>query len=110
MQDRVAPQTPIANLLLAGAWTFPGGGMSAAMLSGVEAARLALGLMENQAITTMFMPTEFEQGEEIMSETKPPTNCNGHIQQSLGSAPAFWSHDFIPRLTQHESLLQSRKM
>ena len=89
---RLAQQTPLANLFLAGAWSFPGGGMSAAMLSGVEAARLALGHLENKTVTTMFMPTEFGQTEEFMSATTllPGNgNGNGHQTQSLGSAPAF---------------------
>ncbi|MBI4675874.1 MAG: NAD(P)/FAD-dependent oxidoreductase [Chloroflexi bacterium] len=63
---RLAHRTPIANLFLAGAWTFPGGGMSAAMLSGVEAARLAIGRLENKKVSTMFMPTEFGQTEETL--------------------------------------------
>lgn len=58
---RLSQKTPIQNLFLAGAWSFPGGGMSAAMLSGVEAARLAMGHLENRSVTTMFMPTEFGQ-------------------------------------------------
>jgi prolycopene isomerase len=90
---RLAQQTPLQNLFLAGAWTFPGGGMSAAMLSGVEAARLAIAHLENKSVTTMFMPTEFGQAEEIMSETTPTPKNNGNGNrrqpQSLGSAPAF---------------------
>lgn len=47
--DQVGPgrpsaATPIAGLLLAGHWTRPGGGVYGALASGVEAARLALGL------------------------------------------------------------------
>lgn len=38
MLKRLPQQTPIENLLLAGAWTFPGGGQSAVMASGVLAA------------------------------------------------------------------------
>jgi phytoene dehydrogenase-like protein len=47
--DQVGPgrpgaATPVAGLLLAGHWTQPGGGVYGVLASGVEAARLALGL------------------------------------------------------------------
>ncbi|MFH1465376.1 MAG: FAD-dependent oxidoreductase [Pseudomonadota bacterium] len=38
MNHRMPQQTPIENLLLAGAWTFPGGGQSAVLSSGAIAA------------------------------------------------------------------------
>ncbi len=38
MMKRLPQKTPIDNLILAGAWTFPGGGQSAVMASGVLAA------------------------------------------------------------------------
>jgi all-trans-retinol 13,14-reductase len=38
MNNRLPQQTPIENLLLAGAWTFPGGGQSAVLSSGSIAA------------------------------------------------------------------------
>jgi phytoene desaturase len=41
---RPAATTPVAGLLLAGHWTQPGGGVYGVLASGVEAARLALGL------------------------------------------------------------------
>jgi prolycopene isomerase len=41
---RPAAQTPLPGLLLAGHWTQPGGGVYGVLASGVEAARLALGL------------------------------------------------------------------
>ena len=41
---RPAATTPLPGLLLAGHWTQPGGGVYGALTSGVEAARLALGL------------------------------------------------------------------
>jgi phytoene dehydrogenase-like protein len=39
---RLPQQTPIDNLLLAGAWTFPGGGQSAVISSGTAAADMVL--------------------------------------------------------------------
>jgi all-trans-retinol 13,14-reductase len=36
------PKTPIKNLYLAGAWTFPGGGQSAVITSGIMAAKTIL--------------------------------------------------------------------
>ncbi len=51
---RLPARTPIENLFLAGAWTNPGGGMSAAMLSGVEAARLAQGYLEATPVRSIF--------------------------------------------------------
>jgi prolycopene isomerase len=38
MDVRLPQQTPIENVLLAGSWTFPGGGQSAVMISGTMAA------------------------------------------------------------------------
>ncbi len=42
MDNRMPQQTPIDNLLLAGAWTFPGGGQSAVLVSGMVAAKLVM--------------------------------------------------------------------
>lgn len=42
---RLTEATPIANLFLAGAWTVPGGGQSAALLSGMDAAKHTLGFL-----------------------------------------------------------------
>ncbi|NLH49460.1 MAG: FAD-dependent oxidoreductase [Myxococcales bacterium] len=39
---RLSQQTPIDNLLLAGAWTFPGGGQAAVISSGMSAAGMVL--------------------------------------------------------------------
>jgi prolycopene isomerase len=41
-QRRLAQETPVAGLYLAGAWTFPGGGQSAVMTSGLNAANLVI--------------------------------------------------------------------
>ena len=42
MLKRLKQKTPIKNVYLAGAWTFPGGGQSAVLLSGLEASRAIL--------------------------------------------------------------------
>ncbi len=42
MQKRLAQKTPVANLFLAGAWTLPGPGQSAVIMSGRDAARAIL--------------------------------------------------------------------
>ncbi|MDD5224016.1 MAG: NAD(P)/FAD-dependent oxidoreductase [bacterium] len=42
MFKRLPQKTPIDNLYLAGAWTFPGGGQSAVLLSGLETAKMIL--------------------------------------------------------------------
>lgn len=39
---RLKPESPIKNLYMAGAWTYPGAGIQAAMFSGVNAAKLVL--------------------------------------------------------------------
>ena len=39
---RLEQQTPIKNLYLAGAWTYPGGGVSAVLNSGLQAAKMIL--------------------------------------------------------------------
>jgi prolycopene isomerase len=42
MTNRLPQETPIENLFLVGAWTFPGGGQSTVMNSGRSAARLVI--------------------------------------------------------------------
>ena len=42
MQKRLKQKTPIDNLYLAGAWTLPGPGQSAVIMSGRDAARAIL--------------------------------------------------------------------
>jgi prolycopene isomerase len=42
MLNRLPQETPIDNLYLAGAWTFPSGGQSAVLVSGLSAAKLIL--------------------------------------------------------------------
>jgi len=42
MMNRLPQETPIDNLYLAGAWTFPGGGQSAVLVSGLGAAAMIL--------------------------------------------------------------------
>jgi len=39
MLNRLPQETPIDNLYLAGAWTFPGGGQSAVLMSGLQASK-----------------------------------------------------------------------
>ncbi len=48
MQSRLPQQTPIHNLLLAGAWTFPGCGQSAVLVSGSLAADAILKKVQRQ--------------------------------------------------------------
>jgi prolycopene isomerase len=48
MGNRMPQQTPIENLLLAGAWTFPGGGQSAVLSSGAIAAMAIVAADEAQ--------------------------------------------------------------
>jgi hypothetical protein len=45
---RLNEETPIPNLFLTGAWTVPGGGQSAVLLSGVDAARHTLRYLEHK--------------------------------------------------------------
>ena len=40
--NRLPQATPIPNLFLAGSWTYPSGGQSAALQSGLQAAKLVL--------------------------------------------------------------------
>ncbi len=49
---RLQAKTPISNLFLTGAWTF-GGGMSAALMSGRETAKIALGYMDGTEVVLM---------------------------------------------------------
>jgi len=45
-QNRLQSKTPVPNLYLAGAWTFPGGGQSAVMIGGAMAAQAILADMK----------------------------------------------------------------
>ena len=69
---RLPARTPIDNLFLAGAWTNPGGGMSAAMLSGVEAARLAQGYLEATPVRSIFFSTLPADALEADGDASPP--------------------------------------
>jgi phytoene dehydrogenase-like protein len=40
--NRLPQETPVKNLILAGAWTFPGGGQSTVLLSGYTAGGIVL--------------------------------------------------------------------
>ncbi len=42
MLKRLEQQTPIDNVILSGAWTFPGGGQSAVLMSGIGAAKIIM--------------------------------------------------------------------
>ncbi len=42
MLYRLPQETPIENLVLSGAWTFPGSGQSAVLMSGMSAAEIIL--------------------------------------------------------------------
>ncbi len=46
MMNRLAQETPIENLFLAGAWTYPGGGQSAVLMSGIQAADKIIGQLD----------------------------------------------------------------
>lgn len=59
--NRLQATTPIQNLFLAGAWTFAGG-MSAALMSGRETSKLALGLMDGVEVVLMTSPGELSSG------------------------------------------------
>ena len=54
---RPAAATPLPGLLLAGHWTQPGGGVYGVLASGVEAARLALGLPSAAELWKALGPT-----------------------------------------------------
>ena len=77
---RLSARTPIENLFLAGAWTNPGGGMSAAMLSGVEAARLAQGYLEATPVRSIFFSAPLVDALEAQADDVPP-------QSTLVTAP-----------------------
>lgn len=64
--SRLESRTPFANLFLTGAWTNPGGGQSAALLSGQDVAALALQQL-GQAMTTQ-ADAEPEPAPEIHSD------------------------------------------
>lgn len=55
--NRLPAKTPIPNLFLTGAWAFAGG-MSAAMMSGQETARMVIGYVEGTDVVLMAAPSE----------------------------------------------------
>lgn len=61
---RPAPTTPISGLLLAGQWTQPGAAMFVVVESGIQAARLALGL--NAAAPALPLGLSGEKGADPM--------------------------------------------
>ncbi len=92
---RLSARTPIGNLFLAGAWTNPGGGMSAAMLSGIEAARMAQGYLQQTTVRSLFMaaPPARAPEPEVDNDTSPsttivpaPASCSAPASTP---APAF---------------------
>ncbi len=68
---RLSAKTPIRNLFLTGAWTF-GGGMSAALLSGRDTSRMALGYMDGTAVTLMTAPSEGISEQESVNSGQSP--------------------------------------
>jgi prolycopene isomerase len=94
---RLPARTPIGNLFLAGAWTNPGGGMSAAMLSGVEAARMAQGYLEATPVRSLFFSAPPEDAMERETDdapspapvTTPPVIAAKPAQTQAQQAPAF---------------------
>jgi hypothetical protein len=55
--NRLQAKTPIPNLFLTGAWAFAGG-MSAALMSGRETAKMALSSMDGTEVVLMTSPSE----------------------------------------------------
>ena len=66
--NRLPQKTPIENLFLAGAWTFPGPGQSAVISSGISAAKLVLDAMEGSDDPTVDGDEELE--EELEEEVE----------------------------------------
>ena len=48
MKDPINAQTPIKNVVLAGQWTFPGGGVASVMLSGYIASENIIKILKKQ--------------------------------------------------------------
>ena len=94
---RLPARTPIENLFLAGAWTNPGGGMSAAMLSGVEAARMAQGFLDATPVRSIFFSAPPEDALEREADdapspapvTAPPVIAAKPVQTPAQQAPVF---------------------
>ena len=90
---RLPARTPIDNLFLAGAWTNPGGGMSAAMLSGVEAGRLAQGFLEATPVRSIFFSAPPEDALETEREDVAPQPAlvatpSAAVEQVVARKPA----------------------
>ena len=61
---RLPPRTPIDGLQLAGQWTQPGVGVTTVTISGVEAARLALGAPAARPPLPIGLPTATTPGAQ----------------------------------------------
>lgn len=64
---RLNEETPIPNLFLAGAWTLPGGGQSAALLSGLDAGGHSLLYLDNKPREVTFFAAVPTPGDKGMS-------------------------------------------
>ena len=73
---RLNEETPVDNLFLAGAWTLPGGGQSAALLSGYDGGGHCLLYLENKPReVTFFASTDQPAATKPTVETPPSTTA-----------------------------------
>ena len=93
---RLNAKTPIANLFLTGAWTFAGG-MSAALLSGRETARMVIGQMDGSKVVLMTAPEMGDPGAGGVEFPAGPQPAAVEIQVDDNRTPT--STPSIPAVT-----------
>jgi phytoene desaturase len=88
--NRLNEETPIPNLYLAGAWTQPGGGQSAALISGFDAAGHCLKYLECQESGSLYV-SELSPGAKKVNATPAiePVSPATTFQPAGGPAPAL---------------------
>ncbi len=85
---RLDMDTPIENLMLAGAWTSPGGGQSAALISGIDSAHRVLKVLEGEPRQTNPAPLKTGTNKQVPNVSFVAMGSGKHFSlQDFNSVP-----------------------